>query len=131
MVVWLNELDCSVLLVHEIFDGCCCLIISDVKCRLESFVGEDFEDGFECGHDVTLCCGCDGDGKDVVRIVSISHKKIAGHPMLVPGDFRCSPCRTFLCSCRLVPQNRTCPLYGTLEYVVWCVVCFGNRWGIA
>jgi hypothetical protein len=76
MVVWLNELDCSVLLlVYEVFDGCYCLIISDIKGQQKSFVSEDFEDGFECGHDVIVYCGCDGDGEDVVRIISISNNK--------------------------------------------------------
>ncbi len=75
MVVWLHELDSSMLLVHELFDGGRCLIIGDVEGRLEPLVGEDVEDGFECGHDVIVRCGCDGDGKDVVRFGSISNKK--------------------------------------------------------
>ncbi len=75
MVVWLHELDSSMLLAHELFDGGRCLIISDIEGRLESFVGEDIEDSFECGHDVVVRCGGDGDGEDVVRVVSISNKK--------------------------------------------------------
>lgn len=61
--------------MHELLDGCNCLIIGDVECWLESFVGKEFEDGFDCGHDVTVCGRVDRNGKDVVQIVCIHDKK--------------------------------------------------------
>jgi hypothetical protein len=54
MVVGLNELYCSILLLHEVFDWFGCLIVGDVECGFVPLGGEGFEHVFECLHDVTV-----------------------------------------------------------------------------
>lgn len=121
MVIWLYKLDCAILLVHEVLDGCLCLIIGDIECWLESFVSEDFEDGREYSHDVTVSGRVDGDSKNVVRIVSICNKDKL---LAIQG-----PCGRFLvqsvCSFVLVSQcSKT-------EYFHWvaqmCRGCCASR----
>ena len=61
--------------MHEIFDGRSCLIVGDVESWLESFAGEDVEDGLESSNDVTVGCRVDRDSEDVVRIICICNKE--------------------------------------------------------
>ena len=103
MVIWLDELDSAILLLHEIFDGRSCLIVGDVESWLESFAGEDVEDGPESSNDVTVGCRGDRDSEDVVRIICICNKEkllaLQGTRRKVTGAV-CVECPlTFVCEC--------------------------------
>jgi len=54
MVVWFNELDVSILFLHEFLDGGGCLIVGDIECGFVPLVGKGIEHLFECLHNVTV-----------------------------------------------------------------------------
>jgi len=54
MVVGFNELDVSILFLHEILDGGGCLIVGDIECGFVPLVGKGIEHLSECLHNVTV-----------------------------------------------------------------------------
>ena len=121
MVIRLDKLDCAILLLHEVSDGRSCLIVGDVESWLESFAGEDVEDGLESSNDVTVGCRVDRDSEDVVRIICICNKEkllaLQGTRWKITGAV-CVKCPlTFVCEC------------GKAEY--FCCVTNGSLCGRA
>ena len=75
VVVWFNELDRAIALCHVCLDGCGCLIVRDVEHGFVPLVSQHLMNLLECVQDVTVGSGDEWEGKDIISVIVVSHKK--------------------------------------------------------
>ena len=75
MIIWIHELDSSVVFMHEQLDGGHGLIVGDVEDWGVSLFPERLMYLCKCCYNVIICRGVDGNGKDIISIIVVRNEK--------------------------------------------------------